>query len=74
LVSNYYVWSFYYNKNISIKRKFGDWAQWLIPVIPATQEEIGRAPFEVSQGKKLARPHINKQAGCGCFMPVIPAI
>jgi hypothetical protein len=44
----------------SQKEKQG-WARWLTPVIPATWEvEMGGLWFEVSLGKKLVRPHLNK--------------
>jgi hypothetical protein len=42
------------------------WVEWLTSANPATQEaEIGVSPFEANLGKKLARPNLNQQAGCG---------
>jgi hypothetical protein len=36
---------------------------WYTPVIPAMQEvKIRRIEFKSSPGKKLVRPHLNKQA------------
>jgi hypothetical protein len=43
------------------KGKYKGWAQWFMPIIPATQEaEIGSLIVQGSPDKKLERPHFNK--------------
>jgi hypothetical protein len=46
------------------RRKEVGRAQWLVPIISATQErEIGRIIVQDHPKQKLAKPHLNQQVG-----------
>jgi hypothetical protein len=50
-------------KRMTSEKSLMNWAQWYMPVIPATGEvEIGGSQFEANLGKKV-RPYLKKKAG-----------